>query len=92
MVTRSLALATRPPSLHRWLKETVVAPKEASMNVWPDEFVSARNASRGLGKLIERLDAGEIEKAVIVNQNEPRAVLLTVLQYEILLNGKRDAK
>ena len=45
------------------------------MNVKPEEFVSARDASRSLGKLIDRLEAGEIEKAVIVDRNKPRAIL-----------------
>jgi len=45
------------------------------VNVKAEEFVSAREASRGLGKLIDRLEAGEIEKAVIVDRNKPRAVL-----------------
>ena len=47
----------------------------AAMQVRPDEFVPVREASRALGKLIERLERGEIEKAVIVHRNKPRAVL-----------------
>jgi hypothetical protein len=52
------------------------------MNVEPGEFVSARDASRSLGKLFDRLEAGEIAKAVIVDRNRPRAVVLSVVAYE----------
>ena len=53
----------------------------ASMNIHPDEFVAARDASRRLGVLIDRLERGEIAKAVIVDRNRPRAVILTVAAY-----------
>ena len=52
------------------------------MIVRPEEFVPAREASRSLGKLIDRLEAGELEKAVVVDRNTPRVVILTVAQYE----------
>ena len=45
----------------------------------PGEFVPARDASRKLGELIDRLEAGQLAKAVIVDRNRPRAVVLTVL-------------
>jgi hypothetical protein len=62
---------------------------EALVDVKPQEFVSARDASRGLGKLIDRLEAGEIEKAVIVDRNKPRAVLYSFSTIEA--NQRRDA-
>lgn len=54
------------------------------MKVAPEEFVSARDASRGLGKLIDRLEAGG--KVVIVDRNKPRAVLVSFSEFE---NGLR---
>jgi prevent-host-death family protein len=51
----------------------------------PDEFVSARDASRQLGKLIDRLEAGEVNKLIIVDRNRPRAVVLTIAAYEELV-------
>lgn len=54
------------------------------MIVHADEFVSGRTASRELGQLVERLEQGELEKAVLVYRNRPRAVLLTVERYEAL--------
>ena len=52
------------------------------MELRPEEFISAREASRRLGKLIDKLESGELAKAVIVNRNKPRAVLLSIEEYE----------
>lgn len=52
------------------------------MDVSPDEFVSAREAQRGFGLLLDRVEADG--KAVIVYRNRPRAVLLSVPEYERL--------
>jgi PHD/YefM family antitoxin component YafN of YafNO toxin-antitoxin module len=54
------------------------------MNVRVDEFLAARDATRSLGKAIERLANGEVEKYVIVNRNQPMAVLLSIARYEAM--------
>jgi prevent-host-death family protein len=61
------------------------------MNIEPEEFVSARDASRSLGKLIDRLEAGELAKAIIVDRNNPRAVVLSLERY-IALSQQEASK
>lgn len=46
-----------------------------------EEVVSAREAGRGLSALVGRIAAGELEKAVILWRNKPRAVLLSIDRY-----------
>ena len=53
----------------------------AAINVRTDELLPAREASRSLGKAIERLLTGSAEKYVIVNRNQVQAVLLSVERY-----------
>lgn len=53
----------------------------AEISVRTDELLPAREASRALGKAIERLLAGKAEKYVIVNRNQVQAVLLSVDRY-----------
>jgi antitoxin (DNA-binding transcriptional repressor) of toxin-antitoxin stability system len=45
------------------------------------ELATVREAMRELSHLLERLDAGEIEKIVLTQKNQMRAVLLTVQRY-----------
>ena len=45
------------------------------------ELATVREAMRELSNLLERLDAGEIEKIVLTQKNQMRAVLLTVQRY-----------
>lgn len=45
------------------------------------ELATVREAMRELSNLLERLDAGEIEKIVLTQKNQMRAVLLTVERY-----------
>lgn len=59
------------------------------MRVSPEEFVPAREASRSLGRLIDRLEAGELEKAVVVDRNRPRVVILTVAAFAELYEAWR---
>jgi hypothetical protein len=51
------------------------------INVRTDELLPAREASRALGKAIDRLVAGDADKYVIVNRNRVQAVLLSVDRY-----------
>lgn len=48
-----------------------------------EEFIPAREASRRLGKIIDKLESGELAKAVIVDRNKPRAVILSIEEYEL---------
>ena len=45
------------------------------------ELATVREAMRELSHLLERLDAGEIEKIVLTQKNQMRAVLLSVERY-----------
>jgi hypothetical protein len=58
------------------------------ISVRTDELLPAREASRSLGKAIERLLAGRAEKYVIVNRNQVQAVLLSVDRYAELTRGQ----
>lgn len=54
---------------------------ETLRSISASEFVSARDASRALGKLIDRLEAREIAKAIILDRNTPRAVILAFSEF-----------
>lgn len=56
------------------------------LTIRPEELLPARTASRELGQAIDRLEAGEVEKYVIVNRNQLRAVLVTVEHYARLVS------
>lgn len=53
----------------------------------PDEFIPAREASRSLGKLIDKLEDGTLNKAVIVDRNKPRAVMVSFAKYEQIVSN-----
>ena len=55
------------------------------LTVMAGEFLPARVASRELGRMIEKLKRNEVNKFVIVNRNEPQAVLITVESYSELM-------
>jgi PHD/YefM family antitoxin component YafN of YafNO toxin-antitoxin module len=59
----------------------------SKISLMPDELLPAREASRSLGKALDRLNNGTVEKYVIVNRNQVQAVLLTVDTYASLLRG-----
>ncbi len=48
------------------------------------ELATVREAMRELSRLLDQLDAGEIEKVVLTQKNQMRAVLLTVERYAAL--------
>jgi PHD/YefM family antitoxin component YafN of YafNO toxin-antitoxin module len=60
----------------------------AEIKVRTDELLPAREASRALGKAIERLVSGRADKYVIVNRNKVQAVLLSVDRYAELANER----
>jgi len=45
------------------------------------ELATVREAMRELSRLLDQLDAGEVEKIVLTQRNQMRAVLLTVERY-----------
>ena len=45
------------------------------------ELATVREAMRELSHLLERLDAGDIDKIVLTQKNQMRAVLLSVERY-----------
>jgi PHD/YefM family antitoxin component YafN of YafNO toxin-antitoxin module len=59
----------------------------SKISLMPNELLPAREASRSLGKALDRLNDGTVEKYVIVNRNQVQAVLLTVDTYAALLRG-----
>jgi hypothetical protein len=63
----------------------------AEISIRIDELLPAREASRSLGKAIERLMAGDADKYVIVNRNQVQAVLLTVDRYAELTSAVSHA-
>ncbi|MGH3004419.1 MAG: hypothetical protein ACRDOS_00645 [Gaiellaceae bacterium] len=60
----------------------------AEISVRTDELLPAREASRSLGKAIDRLLAGQVQKYVIVNRNQVQAVLLSVDRYAELADER----
>jgi hypothetical protein len=57
-----------------------------------DEVVATRDASRGLGGLLDRLRTGEARRFVILFRSRPQAVLLHVDEYAELLRRAADAE
>jgi PHD/YefM family antitoxin component YafN of YafNO toxin-antitoxin module len=62
----------------------------AEINVRTDELLPAREASRALGKAIDRLLSGAADKYVIVNRNKVQAVLISVERYAELAGARED--
>ena len=60
----------------------------ARLRVSNGELATVREATRELGRLLERLEEGQLEKVVLTQRNQMRAVLITVERYSEL---ERDA-
>jgi hypothetical protein len=52
-----------------------------SLRVCNAELASVREAMRDLGRLLAQLQGGELEKVVLTQKNQMRAVLVTVERY-----------
>jgi prevent-host-death family protein len=63
-----------------------------ALRVRLDEIVPSKEAARTLPRLLERLEGGELERVVITRRSQPRAVLITLEQYEQLLEEDAPAK
>lgn len=53
----------------------------ADLRVSNDELATVREAMRELHRLLDQLDAGQLEKIVLTQRNQMRAVLLSVERY-----------
>lgn len=62
-----------------------------SINVSNDELRTVRDAMRGLNQMIERLEAGDIEKFVLAKQHRMRAVVISVDHYTSLCSAVSQA-
>jgi hypothetical protein len=52
-----------------------------SVSVTNAELATVREAMREMHRLLDRLDDGELEKIVLTQRNQMRAVVLTVGRY-----------
>jgi len=55
-----------------------------TLNVSNDQLVSVREASRHLGRQVDRLVRGDTDKVVVMHRTRMVAVLITVEEYERL--------
>jgi PHD/YefM family antitoxin component YafN of YafNO toxin-antitoxin module len=56
----------------------------ARLRVSNRELATVREAMRELGRLLDQLDAGQLEKVVLTQRNQMRAVLISVERYSEL--------
>jgi hypothetical protein len=56
----------------------------AQLQVSNRELTTVREAMRELGRLLDQLDEGQLEKIVLTQRNRMRAVLVTVERYSEL--------
>lgn len=57
-----------------------------------DEIVPTKQAARGLPQQLGRLERGEVDQLVLTTRNTPRAVLLTVERFDMLIRNQRDGE
>ncbi|HEY3726210.1 MAG TPA: hypothetical protein VGL51_03480 [Solirubrobacteraceae bacterium] len=56
----------------------------ARLRVSNKELATVREAMRELSRLLDQLDAGQLEKVVLTQRNQMRAVLISVERYSEL--------
>jgi hypothetical protein len=56
----------------------------AQLRVSNQELMTVREAMRDLGRLLDQLDEGQLDKIVLTQRNQMRAVLVTVERYSEL--------
>jgi antitoxin (DNA-binding transcriptional repressor) of toxin-antitoxin stability system len=71
--------AVRPGSYLR-----VAMSDPARLRVSNTELATVREAMRELGRLLDQLDAGQLEKVVLTQRNQMRAVLISIERYSEL--------
>lgn len=57
-----------------------------------DEFVGAREASRRFSSLVDSVASGTARRFVVMYRNRPRAVLLSIEEYERLLGVEEASR
>jgi hypothetical protein len=58
--------------------------EKTHLRVSNDELATVREAMRELGQLLDRLGRGEVDKIVLTQRNQMRAVILTPERYNEL--------
>jgi PHD/YefM family antitoxin component YafN of YafNO toxin-antitoxin module len=58
-----------------------MTPPADSLRVANSELATVREAMRELNRLLEQLDDGQLEKIVLTQRNQMRAVLLSIERY-----------
>jgi hypothetical protein len=53
-----------------------------------EELVSLREVMRGFSRALARLEQGEVEKLVVINKNQMRAVIVSPEHYAELTAGR----
>ena len=61
-----------------------MSPPAQSVRVSNQELATVREAMRELSRLLAQLQAGELEKVVLTQRNQMRAVLITLERYSEL--------
>jgi len=75
----STQLTTDPSGSGRTVRVTMNDP--AQLRVSNQELATVREAMRELHRLLAALDDGEVEKIVLTQRNQMRAVLITLERY-----------
>ena len=79
--------ATDDGSVRSGTYRPVTMSDPAQLRVSNQELATVREAMRELGRLLDQLDEGELEKVVLTQRNQMRAVLITVERYSELERG-----
>lgn len=61
-----------------------MAPESPSIRIRTDELRTVREAMRDFGSLLAALEEGELEKLVLTQRNQIRAVVVSVEQWSRL--------
>jgi PHD/YefM family antitoxin component YafN of YafNO toxin-antitoxin module len=70
-----------------------ISTRRASLLVANEELATVREAMRELNRMLEALERGELDKVVLTQRNQIRAVLISLERYVELeqLAGERTA-
>ena len=60
--------------------------------MYPDNFLSATALSKKTSETLEAIDRGETEKFLILKNNAPKAVLMSVAAYEAMEEEIEDLR
>ncbi len=67
--------------------ERKIKTMSAPVSVTNDELRSTRETVQGLGRLLDALEAGKVDKFVITQQNRMRGVLISLDEYARLIDA-----